>query len=77
MSSDATPGRDEPGAIPGDGTGARGQTVAVLVEQLRALAEAGDLEAARVVHDAIGRLLGATGNAASVVDLSAARERKK
>jgi hypothetical protein len=36
---------------------------------------AGDLEAARVAHEALGRLLGAV-DAASVVDLAAARAKR-
>jgi hypothetical protein len=35
--------------------------LAALMEAQRVALEAGDLEAARVAHDAIGRLLGAAG----------------
>jgi len=37
---------------------------------------AGDLEAARIAHDAIGRLLGSTAPPSAVVDLAEERERR-
>ena len=36
----------------------------------------GDMEAARVAHEAIGRLLGSPSTPAGVVDLAAERERR-
>ncbi|NUQ72077.1 MAG: hypothetical protein HUU21_00660 [Polyangiaceae bacterium] len=48
-----------------------------LAEDLKAAIEAGDLEAARVAHEAIGRLLGSTAaKNATVVDLATARARR-
>lgn len=48
----------------------------VLNAELGAALAAGDLEAARVAHEAIGRLLGAPGAAGDVADLAAARARR-
>jgi hypothetical protein len=45
---------------------------------VRALALAGDLEAARVASDALARLLtGKEGDTAPIVDLARARERRE
>ncbi|WP_231864356.1 hypothetical protein [Sorangium cellulosum] len=48
-----------------------------LAEGMRAALAAGDVEAARIAHETIGRLLGAPGaDAAGVVDLAAERARR-
>jgi hypothetical protein len=50
-----------------------------LAEDMRAAVVAGDVEAACVAHEAIGRLLGpapVTATSADVVDLAAERERR-
>lgn len=51
----------------------RAAFIANLAEHLTALAIAGDVEAARVASEAIGRLLGSNATAASGVDLACAR----
>ncbi|WP_437910599.1 hypothetical protein WME95_22995 [Sorangium sp. So ce327] len=44
---------------------------------MREALAAGDVEAARIAHEAIGRLLGATGaDAGGVIDLAAERRRR-
>jgi hypothetical protein len=45
-----------------------------LTEDMRAALAAGDVEAALLAHDVIGRLLGARGTSGAIVDLGAARE---
>ncbi|WP_437961337.1 hypothetical protein WME76_17980 [Sorangium sp. So ce119] len=48
-----------------------------LAEGMRAALAAGDVEAARIAHETIGRLLGAPGaDAAAVIDLAAKRSRR-
>jgi hypothetical protein len=47
-----------------------------LTTGMRASVETGDLEAARVAHEAIGRLLGSPSTAAPVVDLADARRKR-
>ncbi|HTN84190.1 MAG TPA: hypothetical protein VL242_10905 [Sorangium sp.] len=48
-----------------------------LAEGMRAALAEGDLEAARIAHETIGRLLGAPGaDAGSVIDLAAERSRR-
>ena len=54
----------------------RAVMLAHLSADMGAALAAGDMEAARVAHDAIGRLLGAPGAPAAVVDLAAERERR-
>ena len=60
----------------------RAATIGRLADELGALVAAGDLEAAREVHETIGRLLGSVRSAgegargAVVVDLEAERERR-
>jgi hypothetical protein len=61
------------GRLVADSKGHRATLVAQLFEGVRTALEAGDLEAARVAHEAIGRLLGTEGNAAPVVDLARVR----
>ena len=53
----------------------RAAFVVVLAEHLKVLALVGDVEAARVAWDAIGRVLGSPSAAGSVVDLAVARRR--
>ncbi|MGK4000644.1 hypothetical protein [Sorangium sp. So ce1024] len=49
----------------------------VFAEGMRAALAAGDVEAARIAHEAIGRLLGAPGaDAAGIIDLAAERVRR-
>ncbi|WP_437726114.1 hypothetical protein [Sorangium sp. So ce861] len=48
-----------------------------LAEGMRAALAAGDVEAARIAHETIGRLLGGPGaDAAGVVDLAVERTRR-
>ncbi|WP_434048548.1 MULTISPECIES: hypothetical protein [Sorangium] len=48
-----------------------------LAEAMRVALAAGDVEAARITHETIGRLLGAPGaDAAGVIDLAAERTRR-
>jgi hypothetical protein len=54
----------------------RAAILAALSAALPACLAVGDVEAARVAHEAIGRLLGSTGTPAAVVDLAAERERR-
>jgi hypothetical protein len=54
----------------------RAVMLAALSAGMTAALSAGDLEAARVAHDAIGRLLGSTAPPAAVVDLAVERERR-
>jgi len=55
----------------------RALAIADLYRHAEALARAGDLSAARTIHDAIGRLLGdAASGASHVVDLADARGRR-
>lgn len=57
--------------------GARAGLVETLTAAVRDLAGAGDLEAARVAHEALGKLLGApTGQPAPVADLGVERARR-
>ena len=53
----------------------RAALLAVLADYVKLLALAGDIEAARVASDAIGRLLGSNETSASVVDFAGARRR--
>lgn len=57
----------------------RDRFVASLAETIREASAAGDLEAARVAHDALGKLLRAPGpgGAAPVVDLATEREKRE
>ena len=67
----------EPATAGGASPNPRAATLARLAEDLRALAAAGDLEGARIVHETIARLLGAEGGSgAAVMDLSRERERR-
>jgi hypothetical protein len=50
--------------------------LAHLSADMGAALAAGDTEAARVAHEAIGRLLGLPGPGAEVVDLAVERERR-
>jgi hypothetical protein len=50
--------------------------LAHLSADMTAALTVGDVEAARAAHEAIGKLLGASGLAAAVVDLAAERERR-
>lgn len=54
----------------------RQRMIAVLNAELGAALAAGDIEAAKVAHDALGRLLGTDKPAAPVADLSAERRRR-
>jgi hypothetical protein len=54
----------------------RATMLAHLSADMSALLAAGDVEAARAAHEAIGKLLGAHGLPAVVVDLAAERERR-
>lgn len=55
----------------------RAALLAHLAEDLRAAVLAGDVEAARVAHEAIGRLLGGeVAGEGSVIDLAAERNRR-
>jgi hypothetical protein len=55
----------------------RGVLLAALLDGARTAAEAGDLAAARVAHEAAGRLLGIeAGDAGAVVDLDTERRRR-
>ncbi|WP_437980856.1 hypothetical protein [Sorangium sp. So ce117] len=48
-----------------------------LADGMRAALAAGDVEAARIAHETIGRLLGAPGaDAGGVIDLAAERARR-
>ncbi len=61
------------------GAAGRGDAIGRLAGMLATFATAGDLEGARTMHEAIGRLLGAVprrGDGAPVVDLEAARQRR-
>lgn len=50
--------------------------IAALNVELGAALEAGDLEAARVAHETLGRLLGTDKPATPVADLNAERRRR-
>jgi len=52
----------------------RSTLIAALYEHAAALAPAGDIEAARVAHEAAGRLLAAPEAATAVVDLNQRRK---
>src|ERR1700679_106691 len=54
----------------------RAVMLAHLSADMGAALAAGDVEAARIAHDAIGKLLGMPGLSAAVVDLAAERERR-
>jgi hypothetical protein len=54
----------------------RAAVVATLAGHVAALAAAGDLEGARVVHETLGKLLGAAGEASRVVDLETERRKR-
>jgi hypothetical protein len=77
------PPREAPGSSSGgpfaDSSGAAPNPRAALVVQLAAavgaLASVGDLDGARVASEALSKLLGATGEAAPVVDLAERRRR--
>jgi hypothetical protein len=79
--ADATRNRADAEPIgPGFGPAAspRAALIASLADHVRALALAGDLEAARVASDALARLLtGKEGDTAPIVDLARARERRE
>lgn len=69
------PGIGPPGEV--SAPSARAAFIVELAEQVKAMALAGDLEAARVASDALARLLGgATGKSTSVVDLGSERRRR-
>ena len=65
------------GQIPGQQTTPREALVSSLAAAVRDAAIAGDLIAARVAHEALGRLLIEAAPASAVVDLSAERERRR
>lgn len=54
----------------------RARIVTTLNLELGAAIDAGDIEAARAAHEALGRLLGAPGKPAKVVDLAAEKARR-
>jgi hypothetical protein len=67
-------GPDESRTKPAD---PRSALLGQLAEGMREALAAGDVEAARIAHEAIGRLLGATGaDAGGVIDLAAERRRR-
>ncbi|AUX31968.1 MULTISPECIES: hypothetical protein [Sorangium] len=74
-------GAAQAGAAPSPALSPRAVLVAQLGEGLGAAAAAGDVEAVRVAHEAIGRLLGlpspsaAPGTQAPVLDLATRREK--
>lgn len=47
--------------------------IATLAEQITAAAAAGDVEAARVAHEALGKLLPGLGQGAAVIDFASVR----
>jgi hypothetical protein len=55
---------------------ARRAAIAALYEHAAALAVAGDLTAARVIHEAIGKLLDGGGGGGNVVDLNGRRPQR-
>lgn len=55
----------------------RAAFVASLAEHVKTLALAGDVEAARIASDAIGRLLGSSATEARVLDLAMVRRRRQ
>ena len=63
-------------AAGGGGASPRAVMLGHLSADMDAAIAAGDVEAARVAHEAIGRLLGSGGTGAHVVDLAAERERR-
>jgi hypothetical protein len=66
------------GQDPGQrGESPRGALIAALTSAVRDAAAAGDLGAARVAHEALGRLLSEPGAASAVVDLNVERERRR
>ncbi len=66
------------GRDPGQGGASpRAALIAALTNAVRDAANAGDLVAARVAYEALGRLLAEPGAAAMVVDLHAERERRR
>jgi len=65
------------GQIPGQTESPRAALLAALTNAVRDAAAAGDLAAARVAHEALGRLLTEPGSASAVVDLNAERERRR
>jgi hypothetical protein len=54
----------------------RAAMLAHLTADMGAALAVGDVEAARAAHEVIGRLLGAPGVPATIVDLAAERERR-
>ena len=64
------------GQDPGQRESPRATLIAALTSAIRDAAAAGDLAAARVAHDALGRLLSEPG-AGAIVDLNAERERRR
>lgn len=61
---------------PAPSTNHRARLLAELGQAIASATAAGDLEAARIAHEALARLLGPPGAAGGVVDLSAARARR-
>jgi len=51
--------------------------IAMLNAELGAALDVGDLEAAKVAHEAIGKLLGSGGAVTPVADLTAERKRRE
>ena len=64
---------DTAGSVP---PSPRATLLAALSAGMTAALAVGDVEAARAAHEAIGKLLGAPGAPAAVVDLAAERERR-
>jgi len=73
--------RTEPNGAPGQSGGKestpRDRMISSLLAELHEAVEVGDTEAARVAHEAIGRLLGAAGSPAPVADLAAERRKRE
>jgi hypothetical protein len=65
------------GQIPGQQVTPRGTLIAALTDAVREAALGGDLTAARVAHEALGRLLSDPAPHGGVVDLNAERDRRR
>ncbi len=70
-------------SMAGQGEFSRADMLGRLAEEMRRAAAAGDVEAARVAHEAMGRLLalmaasGPVGGGAAVLDLATERDRRR